>query len=216
MNSFLSNNRFNISLFILGSVYLVGLIGIGAGSREVQSRFLLLTPLNLLLTLAVVAWNQTAWNIAIVRMCVFVFLAGFFIEVLGVKTGWIFGQYAYGKTLGLKLLDVPLMIGVNWMLLVYSIGVLLQPLKNNVLSAAAGAGVMTLLDILIEPVAIRLDFWHWSNEVIPLQNYVAWFIVSFCLFVCFRMFVPLLSNKIAKWVLLIQFIFFAALNLLLK
>ena len=37
---------------------------------------------------------------------------------------------------------------------------------------------MVLLDLMIEPVAIRLDFWHWQAEVIPLQNYLMWFLVA--------------------------------------
>ncbi len=216
MNSFLSNNRFYIALFILLSVYTVGLIGIGVGSWEIREHFLSLTPLNLLLTVAVLFWNQKGWSLRLAGMCLFVFLSGFLIEVAGVNTGCIFGSYFYGKTLGLKILDVPLMIGVNWMLLVYCIAVLLQPIRNSMLFASVGAAVMTLLDILIEPVAIRLDFWHWSNEIIPVQNYVAWFLVSFLLFLCFRRFVPALSNRIAGWVLGIQFTFFAALNLLLR
>ena len=216
MNLFLSNSRFYVALFILLSVYTVGLIGIGLGDWEIREHFLSLTPLNLLLTVAVLFWNQENRNLRLAGMCGFVFLFGFFIEVAGVKTGWIFGSYFYGKTLGLKILDVPLMIGVNWMMLVYCIAAVLQPIKNSLLSAFAGAAVMTLLDVLIEPVAIRLDFWHWSNELIPLQNFAAWFVLSFVLFVCFRRFVPVLRNKLAKWVLFIQFMFFAFLNLLLK
>ncbi|MBK9330069.1 MAG: carotenoid biosynthesis protein [Sphingobacteriales bacterium] len=216
MNSFLPNNRFYTALFILLSVYTVGLIGIGVGTREAREHFLSLTPLNLLLTVAVLFWNHKDWSLRVAGMCLFVFLFGFFIEVAGVKTGWVFGSYFYGKTLGLKILDVPLMIGVNWMMLVYCIVVLLQPIRNSMLFATMGAAVMTLLDILIEPVAIRLDFWHWSNEIIPLQNYVAWFLVSFLLFLCFRRLVPVLSNRIAGWVLGIQFAFFTVLNLLLR
>jgi putative membrane protein len=37
---------------------------------------------------------------------------------------------------------------------------------------------MVLLDFMIEPVAIRLDFWHWQSGIIPLQNYLMWFLVA--------------------------------------
>jgi putative membrane protein len=30
---------------------------------------------------------------------------------------------------------------------------------------------MTALDYFVEPVAMALGFWHWENDVIPLQNY---------------------------------------------
>ena len=37
---------------------------------------------------------------------------------------------------------------------------------------------MVLLDVMIEPVAIRLDFWHWQAGDIPTQNYLMWFVVA--------------------------------------
>jgi putative membrane protein len=37
---------------------------------------------------------------------------------------------------------------------------------------------MTALDYFVEPVAMALGFWHWENDVIPLQNYMMWFITS--------------------------------------
>jgi putative membrane protein len=37
---------------------------------------------------------------------------------------------------------------------------------------------MVLLDLMIEPVAIRLDFWHWQGGSIPIQNYIMWFLVA--------------------------------------
>ena len=34
-------------------------------------------------------------------------LIGFVIEVIGVKTGYVFGSYSYGDSLGFKILEVP-------------------------------------------------------------------------------------------------------------
>ena len=45
-------------------------------------------------------------------------IAGWFLEVQGVRTGQIFGVYSYGKTLGFKLINVPITIGLNWLVLV--------------------------------------------------------------------------------------------------
>ena len=75
---------------------------------------------------------------------------------------------------------------------------------------------MTFLDIFIEPIAIKLDFWQWQNSIIPMQNYVAWFIISFFLFLFFRKVNKNLSNRFSTIVLAIQFLFFTILNLLLK
>ena len=38
---------------------------------------------------------------------------------------------------------------------------------------------MVLTDFIIEPLSGLLDFWYWSGNQIPLQNYIGWFFVSF-------------------------------------
>jgi hypothetical protein len=35
-----------------------------------------------------------------------------------------------------------------------------------------------LFDIIMEPVAIALDFWRWPMDIVPLQNYIAWFVLG--------------------------------------
>ena len=37
---------------------------------------------------------------------------------------------------------------------------------------------MMLLDIMIEVSAPRFDFWQFENNMIPLKNYIAWFIIG--------------------------------------
>jgi putative membrane protein len=75
---------------------------------------------------------------------------------------------------------------------------------------------MTSLDFLIEPIAIKLDFWQWQNNTVPLQNYLAWFILSFILFYIFRLTNGIIENRFSKIILIIQFVFFGMLNILLK
>ena len=83
----------------------------------------------------------------------------------------------YGKTLGFRALT--LIIGVNWVLLVVSsFAVSSYFMSNSILKVLLSSIFMVLLDLMIEPVATRLDFWHWQAEVIPLQNYLMWFLVA--------------------------------------
>lgn len=108
----------------------------------------------------------------------FTFLA----EAAGVATGAVFGEYAYGRTLGLAWHGVPLVIAFNWVLVVHGAfcvarrvvprrwGGLQRPLYL-VLAGLIAMG----FDVLLEPVAIRLDYWAWAGGEIPLQNYAAWF-----------------------------------------
>ena len=106
-------------------------------------------------------------------------------EAVGVATGAVFGAYVYGPTLGWKLLGVPLIVAFNWVLVVN--GAIC--LAGRILPSRAGAhrrialpllagAISVAFDWVMEPVAIRLDYWTWAGGVIPLQNYAAWFVLA--------------------------------------
>lgn len=104
----------------------------------------------------------------------------FFLEVLGVRTGRIFGAYTYGQTLGVKLFDVPLVIGFNWLIVVAGIISMVAHLRLNRVAKSALVGTGALLfDLVLEPVAMGLDYWSWEAGTVPLQNYIAWWIIAF-------------------------------------
>ena len=154
----MSNNntklKLKISIIILIAFYISGIVGILTKNQTID--FLSLTPLNLLVNATLLLLNhQKGTN---KQWLVFLIIAviGYFIEVIGVTTGVIFGDYFYKTTLGWKLFETPLIIGVNWMLLtcavVYTIGI---KIKNTIGIAFVSAFVLVALDILIEPVAIK-------------------------------------------------------------
>lgn len=211
----MENKRFCILGFNLIIIYIVGVCGIVLTNQVQQQLFLKITPLNLALTTFFTLLFHYRWNFSFIASGIMVFLFGFFLEVIGVKTGIIFGNYWYGKTLGLKWLEVPVVIGLNWFLLVYLISTVFYKVKNIFAFGLISAAAMTLLDIFIEPVAMKLDFWQWQNDSIPFQNYVAWFFISFFLFLFFRKTTGSIQNPFSALVLAIQFLFFAILNLLL-
>jgi putative membrane protein len=143
-----------------------------------------------------------------------VYLAGFLIEVAGVNTSLIFGEYSYGNTLGVKLWNTPLLIGVNWLILVYSTGILLKKYHlNRFVFAFTGAVILVFIDFLIEPVAVKYDYWSWSLGSIPIQNYVGWFVVSFCMFLVFYAINFKKQNSASTVLLIAQVCFFMALNI---
>jgi putative membrane protein len=177
--------------------------------------FIKLVPFHLLLMMALLIVSCNELSLRFIFFCAGVYFAGFLVEVLGVNTGLIFGSYSYGKTLGIKLWDTPLMIGVNWLILVYSTGVFLEKIKisNQLLTCFIGAAILVLLDILIEPIAIRFDYWSWSGDLIPLQNYIGWFIVSFIMFWFFTVMDIKKKNPSAIVLLVAQVAFFLVLNI---
>lgn len=197
---------------IITIIYLVGIIGI---CSPWQYYFLLLTPVNLLITFGFVLKSFSGFNKSFAISILILVIATWLIEVIGVQTGLVFGHYTYGKILGPKIFDTPPIIGINWAILLLSIGIWLKSfnIKNNLLFSLLGAITMTLLDLIIEPIAILLGFWNWQTKTPPLQNYVAWFIISFIIFFLFPKKYFNQKDNIAIWCLGLQFIFFALLNI---
>jgi putative membrane protein len=131
---------------------------------------------------------------------------------MGIHTGFPFGNYEYGQTLGFKLFEVPLVIGVNWLLLVYLTGNLFaKKIKNDWLAACLAALLMVAIDFFIEPVAINLDFWSWEGNIIPISNYLGWLGVSFIIQLLYRKSGFLKENKISSYLLINLTMFFAIL-----
>jgi putative membrane protein len=107
------------------------------------------------------------------------YLITFIIEALGVWTGHIFGEYEYGSTLGPTLFRVPLVIGFNWVIVIMGSTELSRKLvKDRKVYPLIAGFIAMLFDIILEPVAMELDYWDWAGGSIPVQNYLAWFIIA--------------------------------------
>jgi putative membrane protein len=104
----------------------------------------------------------------------------FFIEMIGVESGLIFGTYAYGEGLGLKWHDTPLIIGVNWVILVYCSSAILEQYTHwkSVVKILAASALMLLYDVVLEIAAPKMDMWVFNHEEVPIANYVAWFVIA--------------------------------------
>ncbi len=175
--------------------------------------FELATPLSLMLSVLLLLYFHSDWNGYFIAFLVFTYMAGFGIEVAGVKTSMIFGSYAYKTTLGYKWLDVPLMIGINWLILTYTSCVVCFSLKLPIIvKSILAALLMTAMDFLIEPVAILHNYWEWHGAAIPIQNYTAWFFVSFTLCLVFYLLPFDKKNPLAKYLLIVQLFFFLLLQ----
>jgi len=206
-------NRTLFCSLIIVLFHIVGLYGFLTPALELL--FIKLVPYHLLLMLGLMVFTVNDRSLGLIKFTAVVYLAGFFIEVIGVNTGQIFGDYIYGTALGIKLWATPLLIGVNWLILVYSTGVFLETFnfKSKWLFSALGAGILLGIDFLIEPVAIKFDYWSWFEGVIPIQNYLGWYIFSYCLFLFFSASNFNKKNKAAVVLLFAQLCFFLALNL---
>jgi bisanhydrobacterioruberin hydratase len=194
--------------------YLVGVLGLSF--PETKMLFIKLVPFALLLGFAgVLLFHEAKWNGITLTAFLLVFISGFVIESIGVNTGFIFGHYQYGKTLGFQLFETPLIIGMNWLFLVYVSSSITEKLNSfKFISFTLPPVLMVVYDLVLEQVAPDLGMWNWKNEVIPLQNYIAWFVIGFIYILIFRMLNIKTSNKIAPFIFILQFLFFLSLFLI--
>lgn len=192
--------------------HVVGLIGFFI--PLLSSLFIKLVPYHLLLMLIVILYSYGRMSVRLAGFLAVIWFTGFFCEYIGVHQGWLFGDYTYGNTLGLKIAGIPLIIGVNWFLLIFSTGALMQrtKLRKPVLRIITGAAILTLLDVLIEPVAIKFNYWHWANSVVPFKNYACWFLLGIIMLWGFELFRFRRLNYAGPVFLIMQFIFFIALH----
>ena len=175
---------------ILLWVYGVGLAGMLIPfTREL---FKIITPLNLVFAAVFLFYGKVPSRRVIVTGII-IAVTSFLIEAAGVNTGRIFGEYTYGKALGPALLNTPVIIGLNWFLLIYCTNVISRQIWDSLprkLSERSGSPLktafiiimgsllMVLYDLFLEPAATRLDMWSWEGGIIPLRNYLGWFVFS--------------------------------------
>ena len=206
--------KLKVSIIILIAFYISGVIGILTNNQTID--FLSLTPLNLVINVALLFLNHQNGTNKQAIVFLIIAVAGFFIEAIGVNTGLIFGNYVYKTTLGWKFLETPLIIGVNWILLTCSVVYSIEnKIKSNLGIAFVSACLLVLLDILIEPVAIQYNFWSWNETIVPIKNYIAWFIISFIFCYAIAYYKGESKNNLAPYLLILQFMFFGIFNFMI-
>lgn len=170
-----------------------------------------LTWMNLSLCGLLVFLSESDWRKGFF-IFTFIFTGGFLIELIGTKTGILFGNYEYGEVLGWKLMGVSLIIGVNWYAIVLAASNIARFVRTGTFLQAIIAGLLcVVLDIAIEPVAVKYAFWIWEGGEIPLFNYVTWFLFAVLFALIYLKNSPKL-NKTAAWLFVIWLLFFLILN----
>jgi bisanhydrobacterioruberin hydratase len=193
-----------------------------------QAFFVATTPLNLLLMFGLLLYAQQKINLSLIIFFIVCFAVGMYVEIVGTSTGMLFGNYSYSQKLGPSIKNVPLIIGINWCIIMYCCGIavhmLLQKLSQKIeLSSGSkpstlvqtfsiisdGAMLAVIFDWIMEPAAIKLGYWQWHGDgEIPTYNYLTWFIVSTVLLSLFALLKFEKKNIFAVNLLLIMSMFF--------
>lgn len=128
---------------------------------------------------------------ALVAVCVGGGLAA---EAIGWRTGWPFGNYRYGNTLGPKLLGVPMVVPLAWAMMGWPAllagrrssarSALSGEWRKRLVTAVVGSLVLSSWDLFLDPQMVGAGHWRWLPTPgpwlngIPLVNSVGWFFVG--------------------------------------
>ena len=138
----------------------------------------------LVMVAALVTWvtavRGAAAGLAVLGVPVVVGLA---VELLGTTTGLPFGEYAYADSLGVRVGEVPVLIGAAWALLAWPATAGARLVTSSRVGVAALVAVALVgWDLALDPQMIAAGHWSWADPTpalpgipeVPLQNYAGW------------------------------------------
>ena len=171
-------NLTKIFLFIIWLNQLFGVFGILVIDFDL---FLSLSPISLIFTFLIVAYSNIEVSYKSFATIIIIFFLSIISEIIGVNYGILFGSYYYGDNLGYSMYGVPLVIGLNWVVLTVSCGNIASYFfeKNKYLSIFFGSLLMLILDVIMEQVSGNIDFWYFNDDNL-IFNYITWFILGGC------------------------------------
>ena len=176
--SSLAPTRLTITLFV---VWIVILLVTPFAPREL---FAVVTTAGVVaqtaLVLAALRPRQAHWRIA--RHVTVILLVSLIIEVLGVHTGFPFGEYQYTGTLQPQIMGVPLLIPLAWVMMLFPAWgvteVILGGRRNREVFAVLGGIVFAAWDLFLDPQMTYHGLWTWTQEGaysgIPWTNFAGW------------------------------------------
>jgi putative membrane protein len=210
----LFNQKTYLAIGIIWLFHLSAIIGISIGYKD---WFASKTPLNLIIQNGILIAFLPIKSFKSISIYFLLALLGMGVEILGVNSGFPFGTYLYGENLGFKLFGVPILIGLNWALLVFVTASMIPKRWNGskIVNAIIGATLMLVLDYFMEFSAPALDFWEFTPINPPLSNYVSWFIAAFIMHAILQ-FKGIKANRIvSSQIYLAQLLFFISLVIIL-
>jgi uncharacterized membrane protein len=127
---------------------------------------------------------------------------GLLAEAVGVRTRFPFGEYAYAGSLGPKVLGVPVIVPLAWLMMAYPCLLLGRRLgrttarrgrtssrPSGVIAVLAGGLTLAAWDLFLDPQMVAAEHWSWAHPTpalpgvpgVPLTNYAGWILVALVL-----------------------------------
>ncbi len=129
---------------------------------------------------------------------------GFFIELIGLKTGWPFGTYQYDDSLGPQLFDVPLVVPFAWAMIAHPILCAARRVAGNWVFLYGGFGLMAY-DLFLDPQMVNAGRWTWEvtgsrvpfTPEVPLSNAFGWLLSGMALIAILHLALPRDRRKVS-------------------
>ena len=216
MFSTLYNNKefLRFSIFFVWLINISGFFGVLSDQKDF---FLSTSPFAILISFILLLLNYNHRQKGFATALISIITIGFLVEFLGVNYDLFFGSYEYGNNLGYKIGGVPIIMSINWLVLIFLTGSFTEKIIPNSLPLKVifASLLMVFIDIFLEICAPKLDYWKFNEEIVPMSNYNSWFIISaICLYIYFR----LIKDKeytLSTNMLVIHFAFFGLLSVFL-
>ena len=164
-------------------------------------------------TIATVYWGAAAMSLhallaygsryAITYLSVTLIYA-FIIELIGVKTGWPFGQYSYDASLGPKLASVSLVVPFAWAMMAHPLLIASRRVGKSWVFLYGGFALMAW-DLFLDPQMVAAGRWSWTftgahipfQPEIPLSNAFGWLFAGMGLMGLLHQILPRERRKIS-------------------
>lgn len=203
--NYVNETNLKVSLLILFHAF-----GVLAASVNVfQPLFKIGTPYHLIAINGILFWQSPSTLPDFLKFAFIAASIGFVAELVGVNFQLLFGNYHYTEALGLKIWNVPLLIGLTWAGTAYACNTLIHRLNMSLVSLSIlGASLMVGFDFVLEHFAMAVPLWTWENNQVPLYNYFCWFLIGVPVSYLVHYFRVYASKPVAIVFLLSQILFF--------
>ena len=123
----------------------------------------------------------------VVPVALITVVGGFAVEQLGVHTGFPFGGYAYSRSLGFQIADVPAVIALAWPMIAWPAALVARRLVSRFgARVLLGGWALATWDLFLDPQMVAAGHWHWLHPSphlpgvggVPLTNYAGWLAVA--------------------------------------
>ena len=184
LENLVRENRFTISVIFP----LVGAVTLLASAEGLLPDFLSYNPLliifgTLVMRLPLISGMKPLIDRKAFLGLSFLTLYSYFIEFVGIRTGFPYGFFEYGIDLGPMIFgEVPLGLPVFFIPLVVNAYLLVLLLfrersQRFLVRLPMVIGTVLVLDLVLDPAAVAINFWSYGSGLyygVPLSNYLGW------------------------------------------